>query len=170
MCCKLLGIEALAKPRLAWCQHCKVGEGCGIYDSAERPTECAAFYCAWLVNASLGPEWRPAESKMMISFDAPANRVVVHVDPARGDAWRKAPHYPQIKNMANRALRNQGHLLVLQGRQGFVVLPDREVSLGAVNDDAVIVITHNRTPAGVSYDAAAYAPDDPKLRALGYAG
>lgn len=164
MCCKLLGVTALNKPAFTWCQHCAIGEGCTIY--AARPPECAGFYCAWMVNPRLGPEWRPADAKMMISFDAPANRVLVHVDPVRGDAWRKPPHYPQIKNMAVQALRNGGHLLVWQGRQAFVILPDREVSLGVIESDAVVVITENRTPMGVAYDAAAYAPDDPRLAAL----
>ena len=163
MCCKLLGIEALAKPRLSWCQHCKVGEGCTIY--ADRPGECRDFYCAWLVNPRLGPEWRPADAKMMISFEAPAKRVVVHVDPARGDAWKKEPHYRQIKQMALQALRSQGHLIVWQGTEAIAVLPDRDVSLGRVQDE-VIAVTETRTPLGVRYDVAALAPDDPRVKAF----
>ncbi len=166
MCCKLLGIQELAKPRLTWCSHCKIGAGCGIY--ADRPQECADFYCAWLVNASLGPEWRPVDAKMVISFDTSANRVVVHVDPARGDAWRKAPHYAQIKRMAAQALSRQGHLLVWQGYNAFVVLPDKDVNLGAIDVNAIIVVSEDRTAQGASYNAAAYAPDDPKLAAMGY--
>lgn len=161
MCCKLLGIEALEKPRSTLCQHCKVGEGCGIY--ADRPTECADFFCAWLVNPSLNDEWRPKDARMLIAFDDVANRVVVHVDPTRRDAWKKQPHYRQIKHMASQALRNKGHLLVWQGREAIVVLPDRDVSLGVNADDVVIVITETRTPMGVTYAAAGYAPDDPRL-------
>lgn len=162
MCCKLLGIEALEKPRLTLCQHCTVGQGCGIY--AERPNECAEFFCAWLVNPALSDEWRPRDAKMLISFDAVSNRVLVHVDPSRRDAWKKQPHYRQIKNMAAQALRNRGHLLVWQGREAIVVLPDRDVSLGDKADDIVVVVTENRTPMGVTYDAAGYAPDDPRLK------
>ena len=168
MCCKLLGIEALEKPRLTLCTHCTVGKGCGIYE--ERPVECAEFYCAWLVNPGLGDEWRPRDAKMMIAFDAVSNRVVVHVDPQRSDAWKKQPHYRQIKNMAVQALRNQGHLLVWQGREAIVVLPDRDVSLGSNAEDIVVVVTEKRTPMGVSYDVAGFAPDDPRLKQFGYSG
>lgn len=168
MCCKLLGIEALEKPRLTLCEHCTVGKGCGIYE--ERPVECADFYCAWLVNPNLGDEWRPRDAKMMVSFDAVSNRVVVHVDPSRSDAWKKQPHYRQIKNMAMQALRNQGHLLVWQGREAIVVLPDRDVSLGNNADDIVVVVTEKRGPMGVTYDVAGFAPDDPRLKQFGYSG
>lgn len=168
MCCKLLGIEALEKPRLTLCTHCTVGKGCGIYE--ERPIECADFYCAWLVNPGLGEEWRPRDAKMMIAFDAVSNRVVVHVDPQRSDAWKKQPHYRQIKNMAVQALRNQGHLLVWQGREAIVVLPDRDVSLGSNAEDIVVVVTEKRTPMGVTYDVAGFTPDDPRLKQFGYQG
>jgi hypothetical protein len=35
LCCKVMAIEALAKPAGSWCRHCKPGQGCAIY--AERP-------------------------------------------------------------------------------------------------------------------------------------
>ena len=52
LCCKVMAIEQLAKPASAWCPHCKPGRGCRIY--ADRPAECRAFSCLWLVNDRLG--------------------------------------------------------------------------------------------------------------------
>jgi hypothetical protein len=53
LCCKLIRVDALAKPPGTWCMHCAPGNGgCTIYDS--RPTECRSFYCAWMVSPSLG--------------------------------------------------------------------------------------------------------------------
>jgi hypothetical protein len=170
LCCKLLDVPELNKPRFTWCKHCDTSKGCQIWTAPERPSLCAEYFCAWMLNPVFGPEWRPVESKMVISFDAPERRVVISVDPARADAWRKQPFYRQIKNLAMQALRDQGHVLVWAGADAFVVLPDRDVALGRIDKEAIVVVTQNRTPAGVSYDAAAYAPDDPKLRALGYAG
>src|SRR5262245_197346 len=46
--CKVMAIEALAKPASAWCSHCRPSHGCAIYP--ERPTECEDFACLWLVN------------------------------------------------------------------------------------------------------------------------
>jgi len=155
MCCKLLDIEALAKPRLTWCTHCEVGKGCGIY--SQRPAECAEFYCAWLVNPKLGDEWKPANSRMVIAFEATARRVVILVDPTRGDAWKKPPYYPQIKYMAAQALRDQGHLVVMQGRDAIVVLPDRDVNLGPIGEGKDIIITETRSPLGVSYEVTTRA-------------
>jgi hypothetical protein len=170
LCCKLLDVPELNKPRFTWCKHCDVTKGCTIWTAPERPSLCGEYFCAWMLNPALGPEWRPAESKMVISYDAPERRVVVSVDPSRADAWKRQPFYRQIKNMAMQALRNGGHLLVWQGRHAIVVLPDKDVMLGVIEKDAVIVVSENRTPMGVGYDAAAYAPDDPKLKAMGYAG
>jgi MinD superfamily P-loop ATPase len=31
MCCYMMGVEALDKPKYRWCQHCKTGKGCSIY-------------------------------------------------------------------------------------------------------------------------------------------
>jgi hypothetical protein len=164
LCCKLLDVPELDKPRFTWCKHCDTSKGCTIWTAPERPSLCGEYFCAWMVNSSLGPEWRPVDSKMVISFDVPAQRVVVSVDPARADAWKKQPFYAQIKNMAKQALGNRGHLLVWAGPDAFVVLPDCDVSLGRIDKDVVIVISENRTPMGVAYDAAAYAPDDPRLK------
>jgi hypothetical protein len=161
MCCKLPGVAALNKPPLQLCTHCKVGVGCRIYD--QRPDECAEFFCAYMVNAKLSEAWKPSDCKMMISFEAPAKRVLVHVDPARSDAWRKEPFFSQIKAMAAQALRQQGHLIVWQGRDAIAVLPGSEVNLGPVKDETIMV-TEKRSPLGVEYDVVLLAPDDPRLR------
>lgn len=33
LCCKLLAVEALAKPRAKWCPHCDSKQGCTIYET-----------------------------------------------------------------------------------------------------------------------------------------
>lgn len=170
LCCKLLDVPELNKPRYTWCKHCDTSKGCTIWTAPERPSLCGEYFCAWMVNPRLGDEWRPRDSKMVISFDTTANRVVVSVDPSRGDVWKKQPFYRQIKNMAVQALRNQGHLMVWQGREAIVVLPDRDVSLGSNADDIVVVVTEKRSPMGVTYDVAGFAPDDPRLKQIGYSG
>src|SRR5215210_6075365 len=76
LCCKLLAIGELDKPRDRWCDHCVPGQGCQIYES--RPRECAHFECGWKVDERLGPEWRPDRCKFLLAYDGKAGRMVVH--------------------------------------------------------------------------------------------
>lgn len=41
LCCKLIGVESIAKPQFTWCWHFKKTAGCGIYE--DRPHDCRAF-------------------------------------------------------------------------------------------------------------------------------
>src|SRR5215468_4207083 len=52
MCCYMMGVEAIDKPKYRWCQHCKPGKGCAIYTS--RPGVCKAFACMWLIQLHIG--------------------------------------------------------------------------------------------------------------------
>jgi hypothetical protein len=85
-----------------WCKHCRPGKGgCTIYD--RRPQICRDFTCGWLAGV-LGDEWFPAKCKMYIT-PAPGGRRVVTVDPAFPEAWRREPHYSQLKDMAPITIR-----------------------------------------------------------------
>jgi hypothetical protein len=152
-------VPALSKPRLTWCQHCEIGSGCGIY--AERPPECAAFYCDYRLNAWLGEEWRPATCGMIMTYEPAARRVEIQVDPANGQIWRSAPYYQQIKMIAENALRGQGYLIVWEGSEAIGVLPDREVNLGPVTADTVVV-TCTPVNGGVRYEIGLMDPHDPR--------
>ena len=159
MCCKLLSIAALDKPRLQWCTHCDIGVGCKIYE--ERPTECRIFACGYLTQARIGEHWRPANSKMVISLLPSVNRMVVYVDPDRSDTWRKEPYYSDIKNWARAAAKNQGQLLVSQGRDMIAVMPDGETNLGPVTDDQLIITRRKRGSGGTGIEYVIVDQDDP---------
>ena len=64
LCCKVMSVPAIDKAAGVWCPHCKTGAGCGIYDT--RPGACADFMCGFLTTPSLGEEWRPATSRLII--------------------------------------------------------------------------------------------------------
>src|SRR5438552_3909987 len=89
LCCKLLGVAELAKPRGRWCAHCRQGQGCTIYDT--RPTACREFRCGWLQSAEVSDAWFPARSRMMLSYERLG--LVVYVDEGHAGAWRQAPFY-----------------------------------------------------------------------------
>jgi len=45
MCCYVFEVPAVATRDYEWCRHCRVGVGCGIYET--RPEDCRSFYCLW---------------------------------------------------------------------------------------------------------------------------
>jgi hypothetical protein len=96
LCCKVMAIEELEKPAGRWCQHCRPGRGCLIY--ADRPAECRAFSCLWLLDERFGPHWRPSQSKMVLTTSA--DGIQIRCDPGFPDAWRKQPFHSEIGRLA----------------------------------------------------------------------
>lgn len=164
LCCKLLGIEELDKPQLKWCDHCDIGTGCKIY--GERPSECRTFYCNYLYDGQIGEHWKPTKSRMVIHFQRleGTNRVVINVDPFRKNAWRKEPYYSQIKQWAVAASENLEQVVVWLGFDAVVVLPDKEINLGPVREDEVIVTWEANGPSGREWGAELKDKDDPSLK------
>ena len=164
MCCKVLGILELKKPQMEWCSHCNIGIGCKIYD--RRPAECQKYFCTYLLDDQLGEHWKPSKAKMVLSFQQHPNRITVHVDPGRKDAWRKEPYYSQIKAWAAAAVPHGGQVNVWQGHDVIAVLPDGEKNLGPVRRDQLIINNETRGPLGIEIDAMVVDEDDPILAQL----
>ena len=132
LCCKLMGVSALAKAPHSWCGHFKKGAGCGIYES--RPQACADFSCYWLKAEGLDDRWRPDRARFILHREDGGRRLVVEVDPASPDAWRKAPFHDTFKTWAARGAAQGLSLNVLVGRRGFTILPDRDIDHGQVRE------------------------------------
>jgi hypothetical protein len=165
MCCKLLRIEALDKPRLQWCTHCDIGSGCKIYE--ERPSECRVFNCGYLTQAQFGEHWKPVKSKMVVALATNGKRLTIFVDPDRPDAWRKEPYYSEIKGWARSAAKNQGQVFVSQGWDMIVVTPDGETNfLGPVTDQQLMITRRKRASGGTELQHIIVDKDDPVLEAL----
>ena len=155
LCCKLIAVTALAKPPGTWCAHCVRGEGCGIYET--RPGECAHFICGFLSMTHLGEEWRPLHSKLIMDIQTTEGSMIIYVDPARPDAWRRAPYYAMIREWARRALARNKRVTVRIGERIIVVLPDHAIDLGAVATDEVIVVTSSWAAANSGASHVVYA-------------
>ena len=145
LCCKLLAIAALEKPRDRWCDHCAPGRGCGIYET--RPPECAHFECGWKIDDRLGPEWRPDRCKFLLAYDAKARRMVVHVD-ANADTWRRDPFIGGLRNVAADVAGSGGMVMVVQRNRTMVIQPDRDIDLGVIGPDDRIVTDITRDESG----------------------
>ena len=162
MCCKLLAIDVLKKPRGEWCGHCDKSRGCKIYES--RPDPCRGFHCGYLRIAHLDERWKPSKAKFLINYEDAARRIAIHADPDRPDAWRKEPYYSTIKGWAAAAARDGGYVMVWQGRNAWIVLPNREKNLGEVRDDQIILPVETRSVAGaIERDFIVVEPDDPRV-------
>ena len=155
LCCKLLNVRTLNKPRLVWCQDCAIGVGCRVYET--RPRECIEFYCLYRISPELEEVWKPSVSKMLLNYAASAKQVNVHTDPDFPGMWQREPYYRQIKDMAAHLLARQSHLVVWEGDELIAILPDRDVRLGDARDKN-IVVSARLVNGQVQYDAVAVAP------------
>jgi hypothetical protein len=137
LCCKVLGVPALEKPRGTWCSHRERGVGCRIYET--RPGECRTFLCGWLVNDRFGAEWKPERSKMVITVARDGNGLDFQCDPGFPQAWRQEPYYSQILKLAAIAIPHDGTISVCVGRRMTIITPEREFPLGEVSNDDTII-------------------------------
>ena len=135
LCCKVMAIEALAKPVGSWCTHCKPGRGCAIY--ADRPAECEAFACLWLANGLLDERWKPSRSKLVLTTSE--DGVEIRCDPGSPNAWRREPYKAEIRAWAAEGERNDMTVVVIIGQRTILVTPEHEFDLGIVGPDERIV-------------------------------
>ncbi len=162
LCCKLLSVETIGKPEGVWCDHCLTRRSCGIYDT--RPGECRDYYCGFMLLPHLGEEWRPARSRLVLGIEPGGNTIYVYVDPARPDAWRREPFYSKLKEWARNAVPSHGRVIVRLGNRRIVVLPDRDVDLGTLGRDEMIVLKEEQLPRGVVLDAIKLKQHDPRAK------
>jgi Fe-S-cluster containining protein len=162
LCCKLLAVDVLEKPRAKWCAHCDPKRDCTIYES--RPEACRAFYCGYLRIKELDEGWKPAKAKFLVNYEARSNRIAIHADPDRPDAWRVEPFHSTIRAWARNAAREGGSVIVWRGDFATLVLPEADKDLGRVRDDQFIVPVERKTRAGVVPDFAVVDADDPRVR------
>ena len=144
MCCKVFRIPEVDKLAGQWCRHVLQGRGCGIHDT--RPDVCRQFFCYWMQNGSLGPDWRPERSKFVLYREMKGKRLVVALDPSVPSAWRREPFYAQFKRWAAQGAAQNHQIIVFHGMRATAVLPDRDVDLGtiAIGDRIIYHVVHDR--------------------------
>jgi hypothetical protein len=98
LCCKVMGVTSLQKPRDRWCQHCEPGKGCQIYE--QRPAECREFRCLWLDWEWMPEDLRPDKSKVVL-FSNVDDRVQAMVPPEYPAAVEKPAMKLLLETIAN---------------------------------------------------------------------
>ena len=163
LCCHLLAVQEIGKPALTPCAHCTNGRGCQIYET--RPRQCRLFNCHFLENPKLGEEWRPSKSHIVLVMSLDGQRISAQVDPERPGAWRRKQFYSQLKAWAQAAATQPGRIgqvLVTVGKQTFVILPDRDVDLGTVAPDEIVVTEGHLAENGLTLNAFKIKKTDPR--------
>lgn len=171
LCCRVLEAETLNKPMGVMCDKCIVGQGCGIHQT--RPQECRDYHCGWLIDASLGEEWRPEKAHIIITYDLDGRRLNANADPLYPEAWRGEPYYSQLKQWAAMVLPKNGQVWAHVGRHSFVILPHGHVDMGVMGGDDYAYIEaveggwtarklDAAQAAALSSQSAASPPDAPR--------
>ena len=119
LCCKLIGVAALDKPRCTWCRHIAPNRrGCSIYQ--DRPGECRDFRCLWLRShedraaTPLPMALRPDRAHVVfVLASGDGGAVVAHVDPAYPHAWREGAPERLIGDLVGKG----AEVLVTVGRE-----------------------------------------------------
>jgi hypothetical protein len=158
LCCKVIGIAALNKPPGQWCPHFSRGVGCSIY--ADAPSECRRFQCFWSLETLKADEWKPDRCKLVVWTNDP-NRIIVDVDADYPNAWRREPHYGQIRGWSDRRRANPVEVLVRVRGRMLVVFPETEIDLGPY-DLSKRIVSGYRDVDGRPAPFAEYAPATPR--------
>jgi hypothetical protein len=146
LCCKVYDVPSLAKPAGKWCQHCLPGRGCGIHET--RPDHCRAFFCLWMTETFLGPEWKPDRSKFVISVDPVSRYMMVQVDPGAPKAWRQEPYYSQFMRWAQASAREGRMVIIFNQQHATALSPAGETELGLLTPNDRIALETRMTPNG----------------------
>ena len=149
LCCKVAGVEEIKKPNGVWCTHCVRGKRCVIYE--QRPPSCRSFYCQWMVEKSLGPEWKPERAKFALVKTDGGRRITALVDPGFPSAWRRSPYYENLKQWATKAAQMLPEMYlvdVLIGQRSIVILPDRDVEVGVLEPDEGLHLEYKNVAMG----------------------
>jgi hypothetical protein len=157
LCCKIMAIPELNKPKDAWCDHLIKKRGCGIYET--RPQSCRAFRCVWLLDPRLPSEWKPNKSKFVMVGES-KTELVVHVDSNSPGAWRHEPYLSGLRAMAETGQAHGVLVVIIEGGKSTILLPDREVPVGALQDDDRIVSGQVATSSGPRFEVKVMKADE----------
>jgi hypothetical protein len=148
MCCKVYPVPILSKPAGKWCQHCKPGQGCGIWE--DRPEFCREFFCRYMIDPNLGPEWKPEVCKFVMNYQ-PNGTFAVTVDPGHRSAWKKAHYYSGLKQISGQLLAGGVTMFVDDRVNKIIVTPNEDVVASKADDVPEYEILKDVRAGVVSY-------------------
>lgn len=135
LCCKVLAIPELRKPRGQVCEYCAWTKGCTVY--AKRPGGCRDFDCSYLLSPALGEEWKPTTAHMVLGYRAQEDIILIFTDPDYPGMWRTEPYATRVKKWAG--MTDIGYVLIWESGRALALVGQDEFDLGTPGDDQVIV-------------------------------
>ena len=103
MCCRILPLPVLNKPKCVLCQHCTEGHGCAIYTS--RPEICRSYKCGWLGNSWLSDDLRPDRSGIIVDGARDGSAVLLICD---AEMFAEEPErFEQLQQLINETLEHR---------------------------------------------------------------
>ena len=150
MCCKVFHVPEINKVAGKWCQYCTPGKGCSIHPT--RPAQCRDFYCLWLTEATMTPDWKPERSKMVLSIFPANGFIYVQVDPGSPSAWTKQPYHGQLRRLAETNLRDGRHVIVFVNDMATLIMPGQDLPLGRMKPTDGFAVRQTFGPNGPTYE------------------
>jgi hypothetical protein len=148
LCCKVYEVPPVENKKAGqWCRHCKPGQGCGIWDT--RPQFCRDFHCMWILDQSVGPEWKPDISRFVMN-SKPVG-IVVMVDPGHPLAWKREPYYGMFKRMALNLAKQRRVVQIIVNDMLTVITPDEDLKLGRFGDGFIYDWAQTAGPFGPEF-------------------
>lgn len=135
LCCKVYEVPAVESKAGTWCRHCLPGRGCGIHET--RPQHCRAFFCLWMTQDFLGPEWKPDRARFVLTMDPTTRWLFVQVDPGAAQSWRKEPYFGQLRRWAAAGDRP---VIVFVNKVATAIMAQGEIPLGEIAADERLVM------------------------------
>lgn len=138
LCCKLIGVKPLQKPKYRMCAHACKGGGCQIYQ--DRPDECKVFECLWLhmqgTDTPMTSSLKPSACGAVMYPSPVGDAIAIHIND--GVDWRRGALGQFIKTMSYQItilIRHRYTMWVV--RDNIVVGEDRNFAAGQDDQDVV---------------------------------
>lgn len=128
LCCKVLGIEELNKPKNVWCVNAKRGHGCVVHETI-IPQSCIDFVCMWLEkehkDGGLREEFRPDKIHAVLTWLPKGSPgICVRVDPGYPNSHKIFPLSAFIDYVRQKVV-----LVVVVGEHYYQKIEDKWVEL-----------------------------------------
>jgi hypothetical protein len=137
LCCKVMRIDTISKPKLKWCPNCEIGKGCRIYFS--KPDECTTFQCLWLMDDFFDDRFKPHKIKIVLY---PHVHGYIIADCDQRSSMTDSKNLPLFLEIATLVESQLGMcLMVCHGNYMKAVTSNGTFDLGATRETHSVVIT-----------------------------
>jgi len=100
----------------------------------------------------------------VITIFPPNGFIYVQVDPGAPSAWRKQPYYDQLRRWAKNNLPKGICVVVFVNDVATVIMPDRDVPLGAMKSTDGISVRRNLASGSAAYEVTVIPAPPPACR------